>query len=222
MKNTQGFTLIELLIGLFLMGLILVFIGSLINSSAQDTGRITSNADVIKDGQIAQQLITGRLSEAIYVWPGTASPFLLSTSVTTKNTVGTPGQQWRVNTDPFVAMVLPPTGTANYDSMGAITNCTATVTDGCYRFFAYFPMLRSNLYGLSPAERPKADSANDNQWVLMEYRAMMYDSTGSGAWTPNYVQDSGVKRLSGPPSAIYYQASGAPPSCWPIMSSPAA
>lgn len=213
MNRTEGFTLVELLIGLFLTGLILVFIGSLITSSAQDTSRISSNADVIKDGQIAQQLITGRLSEAIYVWPGTSSSFLLSSGVTTKNTVGIPGQQWRVNTDPFVAMVLPPTGTASYNTTGTITNCTASTTDGCYRFFAYYAMKRSNLSILASTEKPKSDPINDNQWVLMEYRANLFDNTGSGAWTPNYIQDypGGPKRLTSWPPAIYYISSAGQP-----------
>ena len=213
MRKTQGFTLVELLIGLFLMSLILVFVGSLINSSVQDTSRITSNADVIKDGQIAQQLIAGRLSEAMYVWlPGSpANINMTGTGITTVNTVGGTGQQWRVNADPFVAMVLPPTGTANYDALGTVTNCTATVTDGCYRFFAYYPMLRSALTSssLAQTEKPKADTANNNQWVLMEYRAMLFDSTGSGAWSPNYTTDPGgstTKRITSYPPAIYYQS----------------
>lgn len=218
MRKTQGFTLVELLIGLFLMGLILVFVGSLINSSAQDTNRITSNADVIKDGQIAQQLIAGRLSEAIYVWlPGSpANINMTGTGVTTVNTVGGTGQQWRVNTDPFVAMVLPPRS-PTYDAAGInITNCTsldpsAGTSAGCYRFFAYYPMLRSALTSssLAQTEKPKADPANNNQWVLMEYRAMLFDSAGSGAWSPNYTTDAGgstTKRITGYPPAIYYQS----------------
>ena len=88
-----------------------------------------------------------------------------------------------------------------------ITNCTSANFDGCYRFFAYYPVLRDTLVSdtsLSPSQKPKTDPQNGSQWVLMEYRANLYD--GSTAWTPNYVYQNGVNRISGIPAASYYQS----------------
>jgi len=223
MNRQQGFTLIELLISIFIAGILLVMVGTLITSSAGDSTRINLNADIIKEGQIAQQLITGRLGEAIYVWwptgTGLSNILLASSGSTTKNTVnGNNTWQWTVASatatpaNVFLAMVLPPRA-PDYDASNNITNCTSSVagsttSDGCYRFFAYYPVLRSVLVAdatLAASEKPKSDPQNGNQWVLMEYRANLYD--GTTAWTPNYIYQNGINRISGVPAATFYQSS---------------
>jgi prepilin-type N-terminal cleavage/methylation domain-containing protein len=216
-SNTQqGFTLVELLIAILVAGLLLAAVGALIRDSANASNRINLNADIIKEGQIAQQLITGRLGEAIYIWWPTGTSLsnilLASSGSTTKNTVdGNNSWQWIVNNtvnNRFVAMILPPRAPNYIPGTNSITNCTTISSDGCYRFFAYYPAIRSNLVGdttLSPSEKPKADPQNGSQWVLMEYRANLFD--GSTAWTPNYVNQNGVNRISGIPAATYYQSS---------------
>ncbi|GAA4005950.1 hypothetical protein GCM10022631_16620 [Deinococcus rubellus] len=101
MKSQQGFTLVELLMSIFIAGALLVAISAIISSSARDSNRINLNADIIKEGQIAQQIITGRLGEALYVWwptgSGTSNLLLTTTGTTAKNTVNGNNQyQWTV------------------------------------------------------------------------------------------------------------------------------
>jgi prepilin-type N-terminal cleavage/methylation domain-containing protein len=217
-KASYGFTLIELLISMFIAGLILVATGALINGGANDSNRINLKADMLKEGQIAQQLINGRVGEAIYVWyptgTGASNILLAASGSTTKNTInGNSSWQWNIINpsgavnNVFLAMILPPRA-PTYDAGGAIINCTSasgTASDGCYRYFAYYPVLRSVLANdaiLALSEKPKPDPVNDNQWVIMEYRATLFNST---AWSPNYTTVNGVNTITGLPPASFYQ-----------------
>lgn len=229
---TMGLTLVELLIGTVLASMIMLGISTLIQQTSVSNARLNQTNSLIREGQIAQQIISGRLAEAIYVWPSgfTAGTISFNGGVTTKNTVMSdePSSSWplglttgatqtyyesgsttEANPMRFVAMILPPTN-PQYDAAGNIINCTSikpdvtagttdtnapTTTDGCYRFFAYYPMRRSYLSdpgkGLSEANRPVQDSLNDltdrskDRWVIMELRANLYSST-AGMWLPKY------------------------------------
>lgn len=233
-NRLSGLTLIELLIGIAIACLIMFTLTYITMSTSNTTNQSMVRNNLIKEGQIAQQIISGRLSEAVYVWPSGITPNIVLTSsgVTTKNTVdptatGAASFQWKYGNNGtvayynssgipysqlFVAMILPPVNPSYNPATGAITNCisqeaadsnvtttdtnAASTTDGCYRFFAYYPMRRSYLTSLSNSDlaasnKPIADSKNDipgdatqDRWVLMEFRANLYD--GSAAWNPNY------------------------------------
>lgn len=228
----SGFTIIELLIGVLLASIIMLAVSILMQQTAVSNARLNQTNSLIREGQIAQQIISGRLAEAIYVWPSgfTAGTISFNDGFTTKNTVMSPtpvaawplglatggtqtyykGSTTEANPMRFVAMILPPSN-PTYDGAGNITNCkaaiatpvagsttdtdAATTTDGCYRFFAYFPMRRSYLSnptnGLSDINRPLEDKLNDfptdinqDRWVIMELRANMF--AGGTMWLPNY------------------------------------
>ncbi|TSA85893.1 prepilin-type N-terminal cleavage/methylation domain-containing protein [Deinococcus detaillensis] len=221
LRDQHGFTLIELLISIFIAGALLVAIGAIINSSARDSNRINLNADIIKEGQIAQQIITGRLGEALYVWwptgSATSNILLTTTGTTAKNTVnGNNKYQWTVASatapvpNVFLAMVLPPRDPIYTPGTDTITNCSSNDSNssssyGCYRFFAYYPVLRSVLVNdstLAVSSKPKDDPQNNDQWVLMEYRANLYD--GSTAWFPSYTSGNGINRILTVPSDPYF------------------
>lgn len=258
---TTGFTLVELLISIFVAMMIMLAVGYVTTSTSTSSLYLNTNSNLLKEGQIAQQLISGRLSEAIYVFPAGSSTLIQfgTTGDTTRNTVDTTlssasEHQWifgntvdasgntvvgnGVNyydasgTTPqkslFVAMILPPEATPTYDSSGNSTNCTGTgststdITSGCYRFFAYYPMRRSKLVSSSMAQssKPMADSQNDfpndpakDRWVLMEYRANLYNKGQSpAAWVPGYTKPSdGVQAAVMGPSTLpsYYQGNKA-------------
>ncbi len=252
-NNTYGFTLLELIIGMFVAGLLMVAIVNVFSGTAKNSVFINDNSSLTKESQIAQQVISGHLGEAIYIWPSgvTTNLLLSSAGVTTANTLGasptTNGQKWMYGdtsggsgtvayyTNPsatpkvpyaqnFVAMILPPI--APMYTSGIINNCTGTgsgasdQTDGCYRFYAYFPMRRSYLTSLSTGQlaetsRPKADPRNDfpgdiirDRWVLMEYRANLFDSSTANTWMPNNATSptSGFTIL---PSATLFQGRSA-------------
>lgn len=183
--RTQGFTLIELLIGLALLGIILLLINQLFINTARDTQFLMSNAELYTEAQIAQQILVGRISEALYIWPTGSTLQLSNAGASTCNTVISPqSQKWIVGTQPFIAMILPPEQPEYHNRLP--TGCTAHNTQACYRFFAYFPMLRHKMRSAFSSAKPPADEQNKNQWVIMQYRANLYDGNSNSAWYPSY------------------------------------
>ncbi|AZI42336.1 prepilin-type N-terminal cleavage/methylation domain-containing protein [Deinococcus psychrotolerans] len=200
MREQNGFTLLELLIGLAITGIILAVTTSLFTTTLFSSTDINSRNDLISEVQLAQQVIAGRTNDAIYVYPVGSVLTLNTSGASTLNTLITPSSQtWKVGTQPFLAMILPPS-VPTADCQGA-TPSTGIVTAGCYRFFAYYPMLRSALLSSTLVDVPKADANNASQWVIMEYRQNMF--SGGVAWSPGAVLSSdSVKTLSSAPT--YY------------------
>lgn len=237
---TAGMTLPELLIGIMITAFILIGTAYLTTSTARNATRLSANAELVREGQMAQQIIAGRISEAIYIWaPGSTTDIQLSSTssaITTQNTLtGRNTPVWPIGRNSYfedqtkgtprplqiLAMVLPPIK-PTYDANGDISNCkdvessfqgsdttrnnASERTDGCYRFFAYYPIRRSTIVNspLSAHEKPQSDSFNDkpndptnDRWLLMEYRANLYRGGGNGlVWNPGYVagnRTEGVK-----------------------------
>lgn len=203
-QRQAGFTLIEVLIAVGIMALVGLMAAALLRLGAVTGAASTARSSLLQEAQIAQQLISGRLSEALWVYQntpaGAASISLANSGPTTLNNVGASSSvQWRVNTDPFVALILPPKGPG--------ANCT-TVNDGvnsegCYRFFAYYAVRRTPLASdttLADSSRPKVDAANPDGWVLMEYRANLFATSLGGSWLPNF--NNGA--LTDQPNQLFY------------------
>lgn len=135
---TAGMTLPELLIGIIITALVLFSLAFLTMSTGRNTTRLSANAELVKEGQMAQQLIAGRISEAIYIWaPGSTTDIQLGNGETTKNTItGGNTPVWSIGRNsyfedeinkiprslPILAMVLPPSK-PTYDANGDISNC---------------------------------------------------------------------------------------------------
>lgn len=154
-----GFTLIELLVAMALMGIVLFAVASFFTQGSRVSSQSNSRAELQQDILTAQQVIAGRLREAYYVYPPDTLVSLPGVpGHPTANPV-TGGSSWTVQTHPVLAMVLPPApGTAEY------------------RFFAYYPVLRSTWVAQTAnaslrAKNPGEDAANASAWVLAEYRA---------------------------------------------------
>ncbi|AWN22886.1 hypothetical protein DKM44_06290 [Deinococcus irradiatisoli] len=204
-SRSAGFTLLETLIGLALFGLIMLAITNLFRGTLDTASAGNAENELLSDMQLTQQVIAGRATDAVYVYP-TGSTLVLSgtaTAPTTRNTLGganTNTQNWTVGTDPIVAMILPP--------LVAAGPCNTTVFTGCYRLFAYYPILRSYLLSNVTGDVPNADARNPNQWVMMEYRKNLVNagvpwtgisnSTGQVTSVPNsgYVQGASGKFLT--------------------------
>ncbi|MFB9994413.1 PilW family protein [Deinococcus oregonensis] len=161
-RRTQGLTLIELLIGLSLALIVLTAAFNLFISSSQTASELQIRNDLRSEMQIAQNYLAAQVREAVYVFPrGTA--LQLGSGYTTKRPgLGT----WRVGDDaaPVLAFIRPP------ESAGAA--CTNSNKDGCYAFYAYYPVLRSGwVSNAMGANNPGQDGQNQDRWLLVEYRA---------------------------------------------------
>lgn len=167
MKHGQaGLTLVELLVGLALMALLLTALSSFFVQSSRASVQSSARADLQQEALNAQQIITGRLKEAYYVFPSSTS-FNFGNGALRKNPSTSPSSgNWKVETtQPILAMILPP------KVASATSSCATGTTDGCYRFFAYYAVKRSQWEGnTTGAQDPGADSSNTDTWVLAEYR----------------------------------------------------
>lgn len=167
MKKTQGFTLVEMLIGTAIFGILMLAFTQIFGGSLKASSEINARNELVSEGQIAQQLVASRLQSAYYIYPPGTSMQLTGSGSTAKNTVnGASTYTWIVGTNPFIAMILPPNTTGT---------CTSSFTNACFSFYAYYPVLRSELIDKHKAIAPDADPNNASAWVLMEYRANLVD-----------------------------------------------
>ena len=163
MSNQRGFTLIEVLVSLSILGVIITALFQTIGSTTALSNSTNSSNDLIREGQIAQQVLNARIKEACYIYPTDNTITLATSGLTTKNAFSAPpSYDWKINTHPMIAMILPP------------DSADLTLTN--YRFFAYYAIPRSQYIsqytaGVASAANPGADSINDSTvWMLMEYR----------------------------------------------------
>ena len=173
-RGHTGFTLLELLIALAIMGVIMLAFTQLFGGSLRASSDISARNELLSEGQIAQQLIASRLRQASYIYPP-GSSFTLTNTVRTRNTLRG-SQSWTVGTDPILAMVAPPKGA----SSPGVTTCnsdTQANKDMCFMFYAYYPLRRGTFMDAVDAKyAPEPDPANDDVWLLMEYRQHIYDN----------------------------------------------
>ena len=166
MNKRSGFTLVELLVSLALLGVILTTLFQTMGSTTQLANTTNSSNDLIREGQIAQQVLNARFKEACFVYPATRIIQLATSGYTARNGIALPvGFNWVINTHPMVAMILPPSA-----------DIPASPTVNNYRFVAYYAIPRRQYVAPSPAGaanviNPGRDALNDDTvWMLMEYR----------------------------------------------------
>ena len=162
----EGFTIVEMLVAVVLLGLVTAAFANFFVGTVRTTGTLNARNELTTEGQIAHQIISSRLQEGWWVFPNGSNITLSSSNawqVTRPSSIGG-GTTWTVGGN-FVAVVLPP--------QSASAAC-ATSTQGCYRFFAYYPLLRSAYTtNVTGANRLPSDASNASQWVLMEYRGIL-------------------------------------------------
>ena len=156
--NVKGFTLLEIIVSLALLGTIMVTTFSFINTSSSASSSSNSNNELVREGQIAQQVLAARVKEACYIFPNTTN-IALGAGGWSKRNFFSGSMFWIIGADPFIALLLPPEAGA-----------TASAP---YRFFAYFAMSRNEYVSRATGgNNPGADALNDaNTWVLLQFQA---------------------------------------------------
>ncbi|MFC4452600.1 type II secretion system protein [Deinococcus sonorensis] len=176
--RSYGFTLPELLVGMVLIGIIMTAILTLNVGTGRSTASLQSRTSLLAETQNAQNYMVSRLQTAVYVFRKGDTVSLSSTNGPTTRNPRTSTSNWLVGTDPILAFIVPPK-----DQNVAAGSCTSDVTTAakCYYFYAYYPVLRSVVVsGTSGSNDPGADPANNNAWVLMEFRGRYVPSAISG------------------------------------------
>jgi prepilin-type N-terminal cleavage/methylation domain-containing protein len=154
-----GFTLIELLISLSLLGVLSLALFQTVGGTISLSGSVNATNDLIREGQIAQQVLSARLQEACYLFPSGTTIQMSSSNATTANAFNGNTQTWIVNTHPILAVMLPG---------------TATATQRTFQFFAYYAQPRGQYVTAvtGTADNPGGDALNDaTTWVLLQYQA---------------------------------------------------
>lgn len=160
-RHTGGLTLIELLIGLSLALIVLTAAFNLFLSSSQAASELQTRNDLRSELQIAQNYLAAQVREAVYVFPQ-GTTLNLGSGYTTKRPVT---GSWRVGDDsaPVVAFIKPPEDLS--------VSCPSD-ENGCYKFYAYYPVLRSWWVGKATGQNnPGQDAQNQDRWLLVEFRA---------------------------------------------------
>lgn len=171
-RLSQGMTLVELLIGLLITGILLEIMLTMFSSNTKLAAQYNSRSDMQQDTLLAQQLITGRLREAYYIWPAGQTINLSSSqagspSAKTYQNPLTGSGIWTTGTQPILAMLAPP--------KDASSSCTGN--DCLYAFYAYYPVKRSVwVSGTSGSNNPGPDSVNGYTWILVQYKGYMNSS----------------------------------------------
>lgn len=178
-----GFTLVELLVGMALIGVVMTALFSFFQQGSQVSLQSSNRSELQQEVLNAQQMIAGKLREAWYIYPpGQAVALTVTNAPTARNPVSG-NQFWTTGTHPMLAMILPP--------RVATASCLTSI-DGCYRFLAYYPVLRSVWVSGTVSDswrNPGDDSANANTWVLAEYRANFPGTFAPTAYPPASLPD---------------------------------
>ncbi len=189
-RRRQGFTLVEMLVGMVILSILTLAFTQIFGGSLRASAEINARNELVYEGQVAQQLIASRLQSAYYLYSGTLQ--LTGGGATTENTIRSgANQNWTVGVDPFVAMLLPPSWDEAKESaedarigrassrLCPLNSASSSVKDRdkkyCFTFYAYYPIRRAKLIEGAKTSSPPADPNNADVWVLMEYRANIFD-----------------------------------------------
>ncbi|WP_221088090.1 PilW family protein [Deinococcus aquaedulcis] len=165
--NSTGFTLIELLVAVALALIVLFAASNLLISSSGSATNLQARNDLLQEGQIAMNYIATNVREAAYVYPN-GTTLNLGGGYTTARPGG---GNWVVGdaTAPILAFIRSPRVMTGTPCFNPTTN-TISNQDACYKFIAYYPVLRSGWVSNATGENnPGADAANASRWLLVEY-----------------------------------------------------
>jgi prepilin-type N-terminal cleavage/methylation domain-containing protein len=176
--RTRGFTLLELLISMALLGMISAALFSTLGNTVQVTNAVNASNDLLREGQMAQQVLSSAFKEACYVFPANRVLKLSNGSgYSRRNSFVSPiKSEWTINTHPIVGIILPPRATPDLNNLTPDVDVASSdavqAADNNYLFVAYYAIQRTQYtQNASDSINPGRDSRNDDStWVLMEYR----------------------------------------------------
>lgn len=206
-EPAAGFTLIELLVAVALGLALLVIASDLLISSSRSATDVQGRNELLQESQIAQNYLVSQLREAVYVFPEGTALTLGGAGFATRNPASG-GNAWTVGdaAAPIVAFVRPPSLLpGSPDPLGAapVGSCKNAAGTGvnepraCYKFMAYYPVLRSVwVGGATSFDRPADEPANTGRWVLVEYRSDFLDPPSlTSLSAAGYARPGGEARL---------------------------
>lgn len=165
LSRQAGLTLVELLVGMALFGLLMTVLYQTLSSATDGTGRLTSQGLLQQEALNGQAVIASRLKEAWYVYPGGSTLNFANNTLIRNPSTNT--SSFTVGTQPVLAMILPPRAS------GATCTPNTANNSGCYRFYAYYGMKRSDWVTAAtgfkdPGAEPTGVPAT---WIIAEYQA---------------------------------------------------
>lgn len=177
-----GITLVELLVALAILGVLMAAFAGFFVSTLRTTSDLDRRNELLLDGQIAHQLLVSRLQEAWFVYPSGQVVTLNAPAAWQTTNPSSGSNIWTVGSN-FVAAVLPPLRVGS-----ACSPARPDQTNGCYRFFAYYPLHRAAYVANTANDilaRLPAEPANAGAWVLMQYTAFLESpAVVSGSTSP--------------------------------------
>ncbi|PTA67856.1 PilW family protein [Deinococcus arcticus] len=163
----QGFTLIELLVAVALALIVLFAASNLLISSSGSATNLQARNDLLQEGQIAMNYVAANVREAAYVYPNGAALNLGGGYTTARPG----GGSWVVGnaSAPILAFIRSPRVVTGAPCLNATTGAIDN-ENACYKFMAYYPVLRSGWVSNATGQNnPGVDAANANRWLLVEY-----------------------------------------------------
>jgi prepilin-type N-terminal cleavage/methylation domain-containing protein len=199
--RTRGFTLLELLISMVLLGTISAALFSTLGNTVQVTNAVNASNDLLREGQMAQQVLSSAFKEACYVFPANRVLKLSAEGgYSRRNSFLTVNKsEWTVNTHPILGIIVPPRATPDLNNLAPDPDAAASdakqAPDENYLFVAYYAIRRSQ-YTQNAADsiNPGRDLRNDGtSWVLMEYRKRLQPPT---LGRPTLCSDFGAAQIN--------------------------
>ena len=164
----KGVSLIELMIAAVITVMLLGIVVYGIQSAAGSTRMIQTQQLLTEDLRSSGNLISDELGQAYHIYPPGAELTLESSSTYTVTNFNTGSNVWKVGEDPIIAAILPPEDPEQ--------KCTVA-RQGCLRFVAYYPLLRSTVVGSTNGtpEFIGDDPQNASSWTVFRYITYLTD-----------------------------------------------
>ncbi len=166
MRDPRGFTLIELLIAAAIAIVLLGVVTAGLRSGASTTALIQTEQRLLEDLRATGNFVADTLAGAAYIYPPGTRLTLNTASSYTVHNPATGNNTWVVGRHRIIAALLPPQAPGS--------TCSASQTDGCVAFVAFYALPRQWVvdHACRPTVKttcPGPDPANDANALVVYY-----------------------------------------------------